>query len=154
MKQWKRTVRPYIVFFLLAVLVFLLSRCFCFIRNISDSMSPTIRDGQSVFAVSSSFWHIHRGDIVLAKTSMKMDFPVLKRIVACPGDIVKIENSVIQVNGKIIAEDIGINNKEQFLKMCENEYYLIGDNVRNSFDSRNFGPIRGEDVLYIVLFVK
>lgn len=153
MREGKK-LRPVVALFVLATPVLFLSRYVRFIRNVSESMSPTIRDGQKVFAVKSEIRRLRRGDIVLAKTRMELDLPVLKRIVACPGDHVRIENSEIRVNGELVAEDIGINNKEQSLTMKEEEYYLVGDNVRDSFDSRNFGPIREEDVLYVVLFVK
>ena len=75
----------------------------------------------------------------------------IKRIVGTPGDHVNIES-----NGSIFVNDIELeiknvnntNNGDIFeIKLAENEYFLVGDNRDNSFDSRMFGPISSDRII-------
>ena len=75
----------------------------------------------------------------------------IKRIVGIPGDQVNIGS-----NGSIFVNDIeleiknvnNINNGDTFeIKLSEYEYFLIGDNRENSFDSRMFGPISSDRII-------
>ena len=75
----------------------------------------------------------------------------IKRIVGTPGDHVNIES-----NGSIFVNDIELeiknvnntNNGDTFeIKLSEYEYFLIGDNRENSFDSRMFGPISSDRII-------
>ena len=75
----------------------------------------------------------------------------IKRIVGTPGDQVNIES-----NGSIFVNDIELeiknvnktNNGDTFdIKLSENEYFLVGDNRENSFDSRIFGPISRDRII-------
>ena len=75
----------------------------------------------------------------------------IKRIVGTPGDQVNIES-----NGSIFVNDIELeiknvnktNNGDTFdIKLSENEYFLVGDNRENSFDSRIFGSILRDRII-------
>ena len=75
----------------------------------------------------------------------------IKRIVGTPGDQVNIES-----NGSIFVNDIELeiknvnktNNGDTFdIKLSENEYFLVGDNRENSFDSRIFGSISRDRII-------
>ena len=75
----------------------------------------------------------------------------IKRIVGTPGDHVNIES-----NGSIFVNDIELeiknvnntNNGDIFeIKLAVNEYFLVGDNRDNSFDSRMFGPISSDRII-------
>jgi signal peptidase I len=77
----------------------------------------------------------------------------VKRIVACPGDRVRIENGILYVNdeaSKWVSEKItdpGIAANE--FTLASGEFFCIGDNVNNSEDSRsaNIGPVKAEDIV-------
>ena len=74
----------------------------------------------------------------------------IKRIVGTPGDQINIES-----NGSIFVNDIELeiknvnsNNGDIFeIKLADNEYFLVGDNRDNSFDSRMFGPISSDKII-------
>ena len=75
----------------------------------------------------------------------------IKRIIGTPGDQINIES-----NGSIFVNDIELeiknvnntNNGDTFeIKLSEYEYFLIGDNRENSFDSRMFGPISSDRII-------
>ena len=75
----------------------------------------------------------------------------IKRIIGTPGDLINIES-----NGSIFVNDIELeiqdvkntNNGDIFeIKLSDNEYFLVGDNRENSFDSRMFGPISSDRII-------
>ena len=74
----------------------------------------------------------------------------IKRIVGTPGDQINIES-----NGSIFVNDIELeiknvntNSGDIFeIKLSDNEYFLVGDNRDNSFDSRMFGPISSDSII-------
>ncbi len=86
----------------------------------------------------------------------------IKRVVGIPGDEVEVKNdydnftyqSCVYVNSKkelCSTEEIV---KEQKYLLTENEYYVVGDNYDNSYDSRLHGPIKKEDVYGEIVFEK
>ena len=74
----------------------------------------------------------------------------IKRIIGTPGDLINIES-----NGSIFVNDIELeiknvntNNGDIFeIKLSDNEYFLVGDNRENSFDSRMFGSISSDRII-------
>ena len=127
-----------------------------------ESMYPTLEDGQIVFTESADY---HRGDIITMYVpetlAEQMDAPdrvtFIKRIIGVPGDIVKVTEEGVFVNGERYYEDYltiesqaktykveGINS----VKLGAGEYYVMGDNRGASFDSRSFGKIHEDRILY------
>lgn len=129
------------------------------------SMEPTIKDGQVVYVSDPDF---SRGAIVAVKnhSTIKYDsstMPVLlKRIVGLPGETVEITEKGILINGQLLQEDYCSNvdktllttNDIQEVVLSTNEYFLVGDNRTESFDSRNVGAIHATDFLYGVTLEK
>lgn len=74
----------------------------------------------------------------------------IKRIVGTPGDQIKIESngSIFVNNIELEIKNVNTNNGDKFeIKLSDNEYFLIGDNRDNSFDSRMFGPISSDRII-------
>ena len=77
----------------------------------------------------------------------------IKRVVAGPGDKVRIADGTMYVNGqqsiwvKERILDAGIAENE--LILGSGEYFCIGDNPNNSEDSRsaNIGPVDEDDIV-------
>ncbi|OMJ81326.1 hypothetical protein SteCoe_18249 [Stentor coeruleus] len=91
---------------------------------IGPSMIPTIRQAGDLLLIDKftpHIWGYKINDIVLAKSPMKLNNLLCKRIIGVAGDVV-------------INEDI------EYL-IPEGHVWIEGDNKSQSFDSRNFGPI-------------
>ncbi|MDE6602161.1 MAG: signal peptidase I [Lachnospiraceae bacterium] len=118
-----------------------------------DSMSPAYHNMQLVLIDRHCGLYTY-GDVVTFRCE-KLDAVLVKRIVACPGDQVIIENGTLYVNDAVsqvfsepfIFEYSGIADDR--VALGENQYFVIGDNLEESRDSRyvKVGLVNREDIL-------
>lgn len=93
----------------------------------SDSMEPAIREGQCIFGLRL-FGEPQRGDVLIFEHEGRR---LVKRVAACPGDMVYIDvpSGEVSVNrplsgaGKTLTVPMG----------C---YFMLGDNAGSSYDAR------------------
>ena len=139
--------------FLAAVVVVFLGKS---TRVVGMSMEPTLENGQQIFI--DRFLYIlsspKAGDVVaFLPNGNENSHYYVKRVVAVPGDKVRIADGTLYVNGqesKWVTErilDAGIAENEIILG--NKEYFCIGDNPNNSEDSRsaNIGPVEESDMI-------
>ena len=119
---------------------------------IGDSMLPTYRNHQIVLLDKHS--HDYETGDVIAFRSANLDGVVVKRIVGCPGDTVKIEEGILLVNNEPFSfyanqffEYDGLLCND--LKLKDQQFIVIGDNIRESKDSRydEIGIVSLHDIL-------
>lgn len=115
-----------------------------------QSMEPSFfeRDYLLIDELSYRFRTPERGEVVVLNSPVNSDY-YLKRIIALPGERVKIEDNKIVIYNKenptgfvveenyIIEKTTGVVN----LTLEDDEYFVLGDNRDSSYDSRNFGAI-------------
>lgn len=113
-------------------------------------MYPTLKDKQVVKV--SKIKEISRFDIVIAK---KHDnYLIVKRVIGLPDEKVEYKNNHLYINDKPVTEDfidLYSTKTENFVyTLKDNEYFLLGDNREYSTDSREHGPFRKEEIIYLV----
>lgn len=122
------------------------------------SMQPTLSTEDRVF-ISKLEYNLNlksfeRGDIIVFEAPDK-DASYIKRVIGLPGDIVKVEDGSVFVNGERLEENY-INehsytisdNKDKEILVGDEEIFVIGDNrdPGASKDSRRFGSIKQESI--------
>lgn len=131
---------------------FIIYMTFCFVVS-GKSMEPTYHNGQIVL-INRFVDTYECGDIIIVETNERSFLfrdKYIKRIVGMPGDTVLISEGTLYINGVVspyITEDIedaGI--AEQSIMLSENEYFVIGDNVNESKDSRYIGPVNKSEII-------
>lgn len=84
--------------------------------------------------------------------------PIGKKVVAAQGDLVKISKKGIEVNGKLLSKTIPSTYDLLERKMPEysmhryldNDEFVVASTKENSYDSRYFGIVRGEQVKGVI----
>ena len=115
-----------------------------------NSMYPTLKDKQVVKV--SKIKEINRFDIVIAK---KHDnYLIVKRVIGLSNEKVEYKDNHLYINDKPVTEDfidLYSTKTENFVyTLKDNEYFLLGDNREYSTDSREHGPFRKEEIIYLV----
>jgi signal peptidase I len=124
-----------------------------------DSMTPTIQNNDILYVHPIEF---ERGEIVIANCpnttqyASANDILLLKRIVGIPGDSIEITKEGVLINGILLEEDyIEIENETlrdtndiNEIVLSDGEYFLLGDNRVNSFDSRHVGAVHQTEFVY------
>ncbi len=123
---------------------------------IGVSMEPCLYNGQKIL-VNRFIYNISNPKVsdvvVFLPNGNENAHYYVKRVVATPGDTVQIIDGKLYVNSEIVSydydkiADAGI--AENLLELRLDEYFVVGDNINNSEDSRsaNIGLIKKE---YIV----
>lgn len=137
--------------FLLIILIIILLKIFVFnfILVKGDSMNPNYKNNDFMFLnkIKYKFSSIKRGDVIVLKYN---NTDLIKRVIAIPKDKIKVENGKLYINNKEFKETY-INSytaAEDFSEITikDNEYFVMGDNRYNSYDSRNFGSINKNSI--------
>lgn len=125
-----------------------------------DSMLPTMNGSEVCINIRKNpFININRGDIVMVdKTIHGKRHVMQKRVIGLPGDEITIQDDNIFVNGDILEEDY-IQGKTSLdklsdidIRLTNNQYYILGDNRTDSYDSRYYGAVSKNEVKYKLLF--
>ena len=119
---------------------------------IGPSMLPSFEDGQRIL-VSKVAYYLHepeRGDVVVFQSPTNRREDYIKRIIALPGDTVRVNAGAVYVNGTKLKEPY-IKNPADYtleqLKIPENNYFVLGDNRRVSNDSHNGWLVPREKII-------
>jgi signal peptidase I len=149
-RSLKRTVR--VVFgWLLSILIAvvlgygLVSYCFQTVYVVGDSMSPSYTNEEKVVVnkISYLFGKPDRYDVVAYRSVDTPDeYYDIKRVIGLPGETVRIQDGKVFINDKELKDTpfddyiftAGLAENE--ITLSDDEYFLLGDNVNNSEDSR------------------
>jgi signal peptidase I len=127
------------------------------------SMEPNFYTGERILVerVSKHFNGFERGDVVVLNPPGSSNIDYIKRIVALPGEMVKIVDCEVHIvkdgvrfrlDEPYLAEGMcttgGPRIREgRYIRLEEKQYFVLGDNRTNSADSRYFGLVNEGDIL-------
>lgn len=90
------------------------------------------------------------GEIIVFHFPRDPQRSFVKRVVGVPGDTVEIVNGEVRLNGEVHPEPYLIypgSTDQAALVLKEKEYFVMGDNRRQSEDSRKWGPVPEDNIL-------
>lgn len=124
------------------------------VRVEGTSMLPRLEDRDRLF-INKFVYHfesIHRGDVVVFHYPRDPEKSYIKRVIALPGDRLRIDRGTVYVNGKKLSEPYVPTEYRDEKSMTESvippdEYFMMGDHRSISSDSREFGPV-DRDLIY------
>ncbi len=118
------------------------------VRVEGTSMQPELRDQDRLFInkFAYRFENISRGDVVVFHYPRDPEKSYIKRVIALPGDSLRIDDGRVYVNGKRVEEPYvpwryrdGRSMPE--IVIPQGDYFVMGDHRSISSDSRDFGPV-------------
>ena len=110
-----------------------------------DAMAPTLKNGEQA-VVQRSIDRLDRGDIVTFRYPKDETKSFLKRIVGLPGETISSVDGRISIDGKPLEESYVLEPNRSHdtwgpIAIPPGEYFMMGDNRRNSSDSRSWGLV-------------
>ena len=145
---------------LLAAFIFFASRLV--VQNFrveGRSMLPTLITDNLVLVtkISNLTSTPNRGDVMVLSKPSEQREDLVKRVVGLPRETVEMRDGKVYINGIGLDESSYIQDPGNFsmapLVLGEDAYFVLGDNRRESEDSRRFGPVPARAIIGKVWFV-
>ena len=141
-----------------------------------SSMSPTLEGGQYLVVDQVSYFQMDverlsrivpfwgasgtdpkfafdpptRGEIIVFRYPEDPSKDFVKRVVGLPGEKVEVRSGIVHIDGLAQREPYlqrTDRSSARAITLREREYYVIGDNRRNSNDSRAWGVVPEENIV-------
>lgn len=122
-----------------------------------SSMDPTFKDSDYLIVdqISKRFEDPKRESVIIIVYPNNTSKFFIKRLIGLPGETIQIKNGEVKIyneenkEGFTLKEPYVLYDKKEDLNITlkNNEYFVMGDNRAESFDSRYWGPL---DKKYIV----
>jgi signal peptidase I len=118
------------------------------VRVEGTSMLPRLEDRDRLF-INKFVYHIsaiERGDVVVFRYPRDPEKSYIKRVIALPGDTLRIDHGHVYVNGNLLHEPYVPPEYRDSRSLAEmvipaESYFMMGDHRSISSDSRDFGPV-------------
>ena len=124
------------------------------VRVEGTSMLPVLEDQDRLFInkIAYRVGEIHQGDVVVFEYPRDHSKSYIKRVIALPGDHLRIDHGTVYVNGRRLREPYvpsryADDRSEAEMVLPAHEYFVMGDHRSISSDSREFGPV-DRDLIY------
>ncbi len=118
------------------------------VRVEGTSMLPMLEDQDRLFINKMAYrvGEIHRNDVVVFLYPRDHEKSYIKRVIALPGDDLRIDHGRVYVNGERVVEKyvpprFADDRSLPDTVIPEHEYFVMGDHRSISSDSREFGPV-------------
>ena len=118
------------------------------VRVEGTSMLPRLEDRDRLF-INKFVYHIaaiERGDVVVFRYPRDPEKSYIKRVIALPGDTLRVDRGHVYVNGNLLYEPYVPQEYRDSRSLAEmvipaESYFMMGDHRSISSDSRDFGPV-------------
>jgi signal peptidase I len=130
-----------------------------------QSMQPTLENTDKVLVskISYSLGDIERLDVLVFHTDENEDY--VKRIIGLPGDVITYYNDKLFINDKRVeepflqsydayrdpndrlTENFTLQSLTGIVRVPPDSYFVLGDNRRQSLDSRYFQFVKKDDIV-------
>lgn len=123
------------------------------------SMEPNFHNGEYILTnkIEYKLHEPQRGDVVIFKSPRNPDIDYIKRVIALPGEQVRVSRDTIYINDKPLLESYipsttntyggSFLTENQEFVVPKDKYFVLGDNRQHSSDSREFGPVGKEEFI-------
>ncbi len=174
-KSLKRVIWEYAEAIVTALILALIIRTYVVqaFKIPSGSMEPTLLVGDHIlvnkfiYGTELPFSHKRvlavrkpeRGDVIVFEYPGDLSKDFIKRVIGIPGDVVTEKNKVVYVNGKRTADfftqhtdpddkPANLDPRDNFgpVVVPPGEYFVMGDNRDESYDSRYWGFVPMKDI--------
>jgi signal peptidase I len=131
-----------VVIFALALAVLLRNYVYEMAKVEGESMYPTLQSDDRLFTskITYKLSKPQRGDIIVLQAPDQRSKYYIKRVIALPGEHIRIAGGQVFINNMLIEEDYAVgmtNGREVDLFVEEDAYFVMGDNRSLSHDSRD-----------------
>lgn len=130
------------------------------VRVEGTSMAPELQDRDRVFINKLVYrlGDVHRQDVVIFHYPNDPEKTYIKRVIAGPGDTIRIQKGAVYLNGELLQEPYIASSYEDHRSLPlttipPDEYFVMGDHRNISSDSRDFGPVARSFIYGKALFV-
>jgi signal peptidase I len=148
------------------LLIFLPVRFFIFEPFIvmGESMEPNYHtaDYLIICKICTKIQPVQRGDVIVFIPPVDERKYYIKRVIGLPGETVYLKGRNIYIYNKenpngFKLEEPYLQNEdfdlgEEQIQLKDDEYFVLGDNRNESFDSRKWGPLKKDRIIGKVSF--
>lgn len=147
--------------FVIALAMFVIMYLFLFQPHQvkGNSMYPNFHNGEYLLTdkISYRFRQPKRGDVIIFKAPKNEDYDYIKRIIALPGESVRISGERIYINNSLLEEEYlsadyftqagNFIQEGQTIIVPADSFFVLGDNRNHSSDSRDWGFVPRQNII-------
>jgi signal peptidase I len=130
------------------------------VRVEGTSMLPRLEDRDRLF-INKFVYRIaaiERGDVVVFRYPRDPEKSYIKRVIALPGDRLRIDRGQVWLNGRrqrevYVPEEYRDTKSMMEIVVPDDAYFMMGDHRSISSDSREFGPVERSLIYGKAVFV-
>ena len=120
----------------------------------NKSIEPTFYEGDEILLLKNNFLFnkIDNFDVIVFRMGSNN---LVKRVIGKEGDKVEIFDGGLYLNDELIRHKYYIFSKEDnaVYNIGKNQYFVLGDNIALSEDSRDFGLINKKDIIGHIILI-
>ncbi len=119
-----------------------------------DSMVDTFHAKEYLIVDQLTYRRVEpeRGDVVIFKYPLDPSVYFVKRVLALPGETIRIDHGIVSIQASSTTAPVRLDEpyvssgaptaKPLVITLEKDEYFVLGDNRKESSDSREWGPLQ------------